>query len=201
MDVQPLTRFREGDTKKAPAGPFVPPTVLATEWVLAFDQSVMATGWALLGAHRDGHLQIVSAGSFLLPAENYPSGHEGTLRRGMEVARRAEAVIVQQQAWFPTIVHEAPPVGGRMARPESSLVAALAVRIAAERRGLSVAVVQNQHSKKVLTGSANAEKKVWHQALGHYSILGKDLLTNEGRRDAACLALTYLIDLKEKDHG
>jgi len=191
-----LARFREGETKKAPAA-FVPPTKFAQGTILVFDQSVSATGWVVLASAKD--LRVLAAGSFLLPAVDYPSGHEGTLRRGVVITQQAEEVLTRYHFFgISRVIHEAPPVGGRMARPESSLVAALAVRVAAERFGLPVSCVQNQHSKKVLTGSATVDKKDWHRALGRYSIDGKHKVTNEGQRDALCLGLTFLIDEEEQ---
>ncbi len=84
-----------------------------------------------------------------------------------------------------------------MVRPESSLLAALGCRLALAPQGLydmRWEMVQNQHSKTVLTGKRDATKKEWHAALGYYPIAGIELASNEGQRDAACLALTYLID-------
>lgn len=197
-----LSKFRVGaePTSKKPRKVWQPPTIgdLAQGLVLAVDQSLGALGWVWL-LNDDGGLSVLAKGTVRIKPDDFPVGHEGTLLRGLEVYRQfgeqmsdaRTPVLPWQQTVF---VHETPPVGGRMARPESSLVSAMAVRIyVANEIGRPMTMVANQHSKSVLVGNANATKKVWHTGLGYFTI-GGTMPTNEGERDALCLAVTYFYD-------
>lgn len=194
-DLTDLSRFRLGAT---PTPPWATPVFFASGHVLAFDQSLSATGWVRLWSSPDSGLRVLAAGSVLLHAKDFPAGSEGSLRKAVDLHGRM-AGVCKDWLWPETVlVHEAPPAGGAMSRPESSLMAALSLRLAAGREPV---VVQNQHSKKVLVNNANATKKQWHTALDAISIEGRNLVRNEGERDALCLALTYLYDemLRRRD--
>ena len=163
--------------------------------VIAFDQSITATGWVRLDSGADGVI-VRAVGSIKCGPEGYPKGHEGTLLRAEYVGQQMAAIL--RRLPVQTVVHEQPPVAtSKMARPESSLLSALALRIEARRQGHSVVVVSNQHSKMVLLGKGqgNATKAQWHTALDRLPWTHEGATpTNEGQRDALCLALTYLID-------
>lgn len=161
--------------------------------VLAFDQSITATGWVHVSCRR-GEAEVVKVGSIKCPPDGYPKGHEGTLLRAEYVGTQMAAILRSVAAL--TVVHEMPPVATtKMSRPESSLLTALALRIEARRQGHDVVVVSNQHSKKLLVGNGNATKPQWHKALDRLPWTHTGYRpTNEGQRDAMCLALTYLIE-------
>lgn len=192
-----LSRFRVGGNP----GPLSPPpekepVVFKHGTVLAFDQSIANTGWVLLESDKEG-IWVRDCGSLAVPPEGYPKGHAGTLLRADHLAVLAGPVL---RIPVTTVVHETPPVAtGKMSRPESSLVSAAVIRQAALREGHTVVMVSNQHSKKVIAGNGNADKKAWHAAMEqmpwhHFGTKP----TNEGQRDAMCLGLTWLIE-KEDD--
>ena len=192
--VKGLARFREGETRPRQSL-WEPPSRFADDTVLVFDQSLSATGWVVLEGDQNV-LTVLTAGSIRLRAADFPGGHEGTLLKAMAVADQVDSVVDRLARVVSHVVHEEPPLAvGRMTRPESSLLAALCVRLAAERARLRVSTVQNQHSKKVLTGaSREVTKKQWHAGLDRLTIVGRDKATNEGERDALCLGVTYLAD-------
>lgn len=161
--------------------------------VMAFDQSIANTGWVHLTYDRREGLVVRSCGSLALPPDGYPKGHEGTLLRADDLGDLVESLL---KVPVTTVVHETPPVMiGKMARPESSLVSAAVIRQVARRQGHQIVMVSNQHSKKILTGNGNADKKMWHQAIERFDWSHRGQWpTNEGQRDAMCLALTFLIE-------
>lgn len=183
-----LSDFRVGAEPAKPKPTGLPP--IAHGLVLAFDQSVGATGWAVMRSGQSGVL-VDAVGSIRTDPNDYPLGHEGTLQRAVYVHDEMAKVFASTSAEH--CVHETPPVGGKMARPESSLLGGLAVRILANRFGLALVMVQNQHSKSVICGNGNATKPQWHAGLTKFDLQGVKP-TNEGQRDAVCLALTFFID-------
>ena len=197
-DASRLAHFREGETKPKA---WEPPTRFMPGRVLCIDQSLSATGWVLVNSMGD-RLHVHTAGSIVTKPENYPNGYEGTLQRALYVARRLDQVVKDAHG-VDAVVHETPPLAvGRMSRPEASLLASLGVRMAADKYGRRVVMVQNQHSKKVLLDvSRDVTKREWHGALNRYTIEGRELVTNEGQRDALCLALTHFIDELEHRRG
>jgi Holliday junction resolvasome RuvABC endonuclease subunit len=130
------------------------PGVLFDGTILAFDQSLAATGWAHLQC-RNGEIAVREVG--MLPTSPSDRGHEGSLRRAVLIHQQALALIAGVHP--DRIAHEAPAVGGRMARPEASLVAATAIRIAASMYAIPVFMYGAQKVKKRLTGNGNAQKK------------------------------------------
>lgn len=152
--------------------------------ILAFDQSIAASGWAHLHG-QGGVLTIREVG--MLPTEVSHKGHEGTLQRGATLHRLATPLILRIRPHC--IAHELPPVGGRMMRPESSLVAATAIRIAAAEYGVSVKMYGAQPVKKLLTGNGNADKKEVRAALDRlFPILVEMKPRNDNTYDAVGLA-------------
>lgn len=188
-----LSQFRADDAPTPAAPTEREPLVFQHGEVIAFDQSIANTGWVYLMSGREG-VEVRDCGSLAVPPDGFPKGHEGTLLRADVLASFADAVL--RRLPVTTVVHETPPVAtGKMARPESSLVSAAVIRQVALRQGHPVVMVSNQHSKKVIARDGNADKKKWHAAMERlpWHHHGKRP-TNEGQRDAMCLALTYLID-------
>ena len=119
--------------------------------ILAFDQSLSDTGWAMI--ERTG--AISACGN--LKSTSPHKGHEDTLVRSEYLFRQYHSLI---STMAPTlIVHELPPVGGRMARPESSLCSSVAIRCAASLKGIPVRMYGAQKAKKRWTGDGNADKR------------------------------------------
>ncbi len=91
-------------------------------------------------------------------------GHEGALLRAQQLLACLREVIAQVDPDL--LVHEIPPVGSRMIRPESSLLAAFALHVAGA--GMRpVVMLGAQQVKKRLTGNAKAEKSEVKAAVLH----------------------------------
>ena len=197
-----LASFR---AKEPDPTPWVPPTRadLAYGHVLAVDQSLSALGWAQVTSDADG-VRVVATGSVVHKPEDFPRGHEGTLAKGMALSRALREVWggLDDPPEGLAFVHETPPVGSRMARPESSLVSAMVVRLVVDELFHDVVfTVANQHSKTVMTGSPKATKREWHAGIPHFDLGPGAKPRNEGERDAVCLAITWFYDLYQKEKG
>lgn len=180
---------------------WAPPTLESFGFgdVLSFDQSLTAAGWVRLASYAEG-LGVIASG-VEKGGMDHLRGHEQNLSRGVVLYDRFGEVVQNNTTASTLIVHETPPVGGgKMARPEASLLAALALRIAVFDEGLDVEMLGAQPAKKMICGNANADKKTAHAALAlHLAplILGYDEhITNEAKRDALLIALLRLT--KEK---
>lgn len=168
-------------------------------WVIACDQSLDGFGWVYLVNDAAG-CRVVRAESFSTAKPNDSrgrpiKGHPLNLARGVEVYTRFQEILAQCWASGTDVVYETPPAGGRMARPESSLLSALAIKIACLPLGIEAVMVGAQTAKKVFTGNANADKPEAHRAMMHQVsgwLEGIEAITNEAKRDALMLGLTRL---------
>jgi hypothetical protein len=182
--------------------------------VLAFDQTIRNAGWALI-VHEAIGTRVVKAGTCRTrPGEL--GGWESTLSDAVEVARQIEGVVAMADDWVATstryssqglfeVAHEAPPLGGnsaQMKRSESTVLAALGVRMACSRLGVRLTMQQNQSVKRLLfdVGTGEGQVKlgdITKARLGHAVaalewLEGREQLTNEHQRDAAGIALLRL---------
>jgi Holliday junction resolvasome RuvABC endonuclease subunit len=184
--------------KKADWMPLTP-IDLRSGTVLALDQSLGAAGFVLVTS-TPSFFTVHLAGT-LATDETTVRGHEQSLLRGVEIYQSMTRLVTMACEWSDRVVflHETPPVGGTMARPESSLLSALAFRIALSQRNLVPMMVGAQSAKRLICGNANATKREAHAKLAEYApwINGYDLVTNEGRRDALMLALYHLANRDE----
>lgn len=189
------------DKRPSPREEWRPLTVddLSFGIVIAFDQSLSKT--AGMCVHREG-AGVVVRGVHQLAGHTDAEGDEGNLQKGVTIYHRLIEFLMSMKGHHPheqiTVVHEAPPVGGgAIMRPESSLLAALALRIAADRLDIPVApmVSPSQH-KKAICGNARADKPEAHAALAQLAvslpIRGYERVTNADKRDALCVGLAYL---------
>lgn len=166
--------------------------------ILAVDQSLSATGMVWLAVGKK-ELTVYGAWTFRSEAGADVEGHEENLQRALSLGTQIDWVLWEVHRNVACVVHEGPPVGGgRILRPESSLLAALALRQAATRREVPIApMVQPQTHKRVVCGNGNATKKEEHAALAQLAttlpILEYQRVTNEATRDALCVALAHLI--------
>lgn len=211
MNTDALTAFASGRKSSKKAKVWRPPApedfVLADDtlrYVLAVDQSISGCAAVLLAAHRQPSgpsLSVMVAQKFATtPVE--AGGYEETLQRAQELYGRLAAWITQQVVprirTDVEVVHEQPPVGGgRVIRPESSLLAALALRIVAETFAFPVQrMVAPQTHKGFICGNRSADKREHHAALKRVAadlrVSGMELVTNEDLRDALSIGLTHL---------
>jgi Holliday junction resolvasome RuvABC endonuclease subunit len=132
--------------------------VAPIEWdfqgtLLAVDQSLAATGWALMC-----DMAVMQTG--MCKTEGEGRGHEDNLRRGRELWYQFREILFVHPIHM--VVHELPPIGSAMMRPESSLVAAMSLRLAVEsvqEEIIPVKMIGAQAVKKRLTGQGGASKR------------------------------------------
>ena len=120
--------------------------------VLAFDQSLSRTGWALMDCL---HPYVHDRG-LLTTSPGDETSIEGSLVRATALEEEIDHLVWRLDAPGLMIAHEAPAVAGW--RTDSSLLVALAIRIIARRRKLPLHMVYAQHAKRRMTGNANADK-------------------------------------------
>lgn len=174
-----------------------PPTIddLGYGTVLAFDQSLTATGCVIVAHHPRGLL--------VHTADKWSTKREGkdvltSLRRGTEVFDGACMAIETARSVYgaEAVVHESPPnpqavKGGGY----SSLLAAQALHCAAWSRGVEIEMLGAQPAKKLVCGKGTADKTTAHAALKEHVlpwVINSDRVTNEATRDALMVALLWL---------
>lgn len=172
---------------------------LPEQSILAFDQSLAATGFVHLSLSTQGRLFVADAQTFRTTATEGKGGHEENLDRALIQYQNFKKVLFgyHYRGGF-TVVHEMVPVGGgKLVRPESSLLAAHSLRTAVAElemeRAPSVAVGEH---RKAICGNAKAEKREAHAVLAELArkldILNYKAITNDNTRDALCVALAHL---------
>lgn len=189
------------DLAKAPkAGP-KPLTVedLGEGQVLAFDQSLTATGWVWLGCDRPRGLNVLDAGSW--STKTVGKDVATSLTRGREIFTQARMLLrFARQCNNVQIVHETPPNPAVVkGNGISSLIAAEALWCAAEAEGMTFEMIGAQSAKKLVTGTAKSEKKEAHDALVATVfpwLHGREQITNEAKRDALLVGLHKLHQMK-----
>lgn len=175
--------------------------------VVAFDQSLSATGRVFV-QRGEGFFRIYDASTFAgNPQDPETTGREKDLQRGVDLWARFSGDF-RSMAGDVVIVHEAPALGGGgMRTPESSLLAAQALRIAAAQHRREVVMIQTQQHRKLVCGDAKAKKREEQAAAlklaESIGITGTEKITNASKRDAFCLALAYLLLLgrAQKENG
>lgn len=188
--------------------PWVPPTArdFRHGFVFAFDQSLAATGFVWLTcthSERDGmpRLRIKDADTLkTVDTAEGKGGHEENLRRAEQQYKNFKALLTSfnPSRGAAVVVREMPPNGGgRLMRPESSLLSALALEIAIQETGfVSTPPVAPATWRKVVCGKGNATKAEAHKGLDTWApqlVNGyTHHITNEAKRDALSLALTTL---------
>lgn len=181
-----------------------PPTIndLGFDIVIAFDQTLAAT--AAMCVHRHGDALAVR-GVKMLSGHSNATGDEGNLQKGVSLYHDLTyylAGALSHHAEGVTVVHEAPSVGGgTLHRPESSLLAAQALRLACDRIDIPVApMVSSSAHKKAICGDGRATKNEAHEALAELAeslpIQGYQAVRNSDKRDALCIAITHLMRSK-----
>jgi Holliday junction resolvasome RuvABC endonuclease subunit len=161
-----LSQFRIGEPD---GSPMVPLDILDIRYkgkIIAFDQSLSNTGFVVLNSqNRFLQHEIVFEKTGMLKAIDDLKGHEKTLDRGMDLFWEIQDVCKAHRP--DAVIFETPPAGGKMSRPESSLLAALTIRLAAliENPFVKLVMMSRQKAAKRWTGNGNADKKVVRAAL------------------------------------
>lgn len=125
--------------------------------ILAFDQTLGNVGWVYCQAEA-AEVRVVRTGHIKTePGMRGAKGDEDNLQRTVAIYHEVWSIVKEIDPHL--IVHESPPAGGRLARPDSALLAAAAVRIVAADADCPVHMVHAQRVKKLLTGNGNAQKR------------------------------------------
>lgn len=192
------------DRKRSGKVAWQPPSI--EEWshlgehaILAFDQSLAATGFVHLSVSALGGLFVADAVTFRTTATEGKGGHEENLDRALIQYRSFKSLLSDYRSRGGyTVVHEMVPVGGgKLNRPESSLLAAHSLRTAVAELELELApsVAVREH-RKAVCGNPSADKREAHAVLAQLAeeldILNYKSITNDNTRDALCVALACL---------
>lgn len=179
--------------------------------VVAVDPSLRAFGAVFLtiSAVKDQrpHIRVRAARKFT-SAEGEATGWEANFQRAMQVGHDfrlwlSEDVFAGHARIRLEIVHEQPPTGGgRIIRPEATILGGFATRVAARDIGVSTQRMVAPLSHKNLfcgprkPGEKSVTKTEHHAALketaARLGISGMDLITNEATRDALSIGLLHL---------
>jgi Holliday junction resolvasome RuvABC endonuclease subunit len=162
-----LSKFRIGEPDGSPMVPLKFLDIRYWGKIIAFDQSLSKTGYVVLSNRGNTFStpEFCFETTGMLTAKDDLKGHEKALDRGMDLFWEIQDVC---RAHRPdSVIFETPPVGGKMSRPESSLLAALTIRLAAiiENPFVKLIMMSRQKAAKRWTGNANADKKVVRAAL------------------------------------
>lgn len=167
--------------------------------VLAFDQSLASTGWALI---QPTHPFLVEAG--MIRTKPPVPGYEGDFQRGVEIQHAASRLIFDFliDALDPgmklIVAHEMPPVGIVEGLGRASLLSGMAIRCAAAMADTPVVMVGAQRAKHRLTGDRDATKPQMRQAvLDFWPHLEGTKPWNEHTRDAISLGIVAIEESKE----
>lgn len=204
MNTESLKQFRD-PTQKPRKAVWAPPGRgdFAQGHLIAFDPSLSACGVVAITVDDRGVI-IDEAHSF--PSQEMgATGNEENFRKAMALA----ALVTQWRIKCGTdltswpFVHEAPPIGGgRIRSPESALLAGLAVRASMWGHDCRGMIAPAAH-KNFICGNSKADKKEHHAALRataeRLRFLNYELITNEAKRDALSVALSYMAWKKRND--
>lgn len=155
--------------------------------MLACDQSISNTGFVTLTFPPRGKPIIGHWGTI----KTEPTGIKGYrdyLMRVQDITSEVLAILDECYVDPALIVHEEPPMGGGMRKPESSLSVAVALNTIAVCRDIPVQSVHGKHAKKVLTGDGNAEKGLVRAAIASLVDLS-EVRMNEHISDALAVGL------------
>jgi hypothetical protein len=182
--------------------PWQPPAVtgfLPERRILAFDASLVNTGWVVIVV-KDGRVFVEGHGT-IHPGDNGQVGYMATWQRARSLkAALWDAGLVVRYMRDPETLKavEAPPAGGGLHRVESSLIAGMTCWLEC---GTDCAVVSATHVSAVLLGdhqiSSRERKPAVKAAVLRYVPEAKGRGWDEHQRDALSVGLTRLFDLEE----
>lgn len=185
------------------------PADLAPALVLSYDQSLRNTGWCLLAADEgpdEGDptiaVRVLACGTIRTKSAG-DKGWYTTLAQYDELLPMVQSEMgalslrlgeIVREFW---VLHEMPSTAGF--RPESSVLAAAAVRTSAARVRWAdrLAMIGSQSGKALVANNAKASKTEITEGLAKLPwIEGLDRLRNEHDRDALANGLAFLHHLK-----
>lgn len=199
MNTDSLVTLR---AKQSPKSVWRPPrpTDLHHGHILAFDQSLSATGAVLL-SHIGDEVRVLAARVVSTPAHpDVKSTRENDIRRALMLRHSLnEWVRTLVRDPFMVVAYEAVPEGPYIRHIESSLLSAMAVKLVCQDNDLRLAeqaAVPARTHKKFTSGNLNASKSEHGKAMkklgAEMPIEDFGLVTNEATRDALSIALCAL---------
>lgn len=219
MNTEALAAF---STKRAPGkAAWRPPEITDFQYrwartVMAFDPSLRGCGAVCVTlCGRQGHADApprlwVDAAKKFSTSDHEVGGYEESLRKTLELAGMLRPWILETLRGHAVanveFVHEGPPVGGgKVIRPEASLLGGAALRFALTQgpplNRTVEPMIQPQTHKRLWCGprpkNQTITKKEHHDAMmaraREWDVIGLDKITNEATRDAfsvGCMQLT-----------
>jgi len=190
-----LAVFR--DPGDRPPVPLVPPVIYYTGSVMAFDQSLVHTGWVEVRFTAD-FFDIKRYGTL---EGGSVSGFEASLGRAHKLYWELLDIMPRPLllAEYVTLC-EMPSVRGN--RTDSALLGALAVRMSIPSSLPPPILVSRQRAATLLTGSPGAPKREIRKALRElYPRLSKLDKLGEHEADALAIAISWAHDFKEVGRG
>lgn len=136
------------------------------ENVVGIDQSLSKTGLVVVECAPTPDHPILLHHE-LIESPITVTGLENTLKRAEELGEQWPLILDDLwQKWKPyRIIHEIPTMSNALQRPESSLLAAYGLRLAARKLGIPFKAISANTAKKRLTGSGNASKAKMRERL------------------------------------
>lgn len=192
-ELRPQVRARAGK----PEEPWRPPELddfLTDRWVLSFDQTLGAAGYAELIRDVTGHIYVRRQATLHPKTER--KGFEGTWEKAMELKRLLGLTF--RPGWMASDIHlydiliEHPLVGPGH-RPESSLMAGYVI---CDWAGRLVRSYSARHVSSVMCGNPRHDKKEIAAAVARYIPESSSRQWSEHSRDAAAMALAHLFNLQ-----
>lgn len=145
-------RIRETKTKSVKKRPpkWKPVTEieLSPLRVLAFDQTLSNTGWAVVGYDRKTGIEVI-AGGIISPSKDARGSFWETYEKSIQLSIGVRKVFDEVADDVDFVCFETPPVGQAF-RPESSLIAGQVVYAAARKADLPIVMVGNQRMRAKL---------------------------------------------------
>jgi Holliday junction resolvasome RuvABC endonuclease subunit len=157
--------------------------------LLCCDQTISKTGWSILRCNTDTQTIVVTDTGMIVTPPTGIKGYQDYLLRGEDLALALQPLIEHRNP--DVIVHEEPPMGTGLRSPESSLAAAMVIRIVGQQHKIKTVSVHSKKAKKHLTGNGNADKKeVREVVLGRVRMLADKPRMNYDISDAIALGVT-----------
>ena len=133
----------------------LPPAPVFVGKIACFDQTLSKSGFGLVQVTADH--KLVPLRTEMFKPTTTEDGHEGNFDQALQLFFAFQVLLARLNPDL--VAHEAPPIGGKFNRPESSLMAAQSLRIACKLAGIPVVMIYPREVKKRLTGDAKAQKK------------------------------------------
>lgn len=154
--------------------------------ILAADPSLANFGWVVIDSAKG--LDPESRGC--LQSAHALEGNEANLKRALELTDHLTNLLANIHV--DVVVHEMPASRNTLQRPESALLASMALRVAAKANKRYVTMVSANRAKSVVAGYSRADKKRVRNCIRerypHLISAG----WNEHIYDAYAIGLTYI---------